>query len=134
MSILPIRIIFITSQSKGQSSYLNELVPIQYVKEAYSFKIVDNLQMSMFNKLKSTLTSIRDEEGEQPRRKIDISVLSEEEIKQYKKLLEKFKDNVEALEELSTDNKTAFQEYIKDREKRVQEKQEEGDKGESGDE
>lgn len=52
--------------------------------------------MSMLSKLKNTVSNIMeaDKVAELDKKKIDVSVLSGEEIKVYKKVLEKFKENI----------------------------------------
>ena len=59
----------------------------------------------MLDKLKSTVNKIRDEEKEVVKKRIDISVISGEEIKNYQRALEGVKENVEAIEDISRDNR-----------------------------
>lgn len=69
----------------------------------------------MLSKLKSTVTNIMetDKLSEPEKKKIDVSVLNGEEIKVYKKILEKFKENIETIEELGQTNKDDIVQYIK---------------------
>ena len=67
----------------------------------------------MLNKLKSALDNIRDEQNEGSKKKVDISILNGEEVKIYKKLMEGFKENVEAIEDLSRSNHQDLLSYIK---------------------
>ena len=59
----------------------------------------------MFDKLKNTVNKIREEDKEVVKKRIDISVISGDEIKNYKKALEGVKENVEAIEDISRDNR-----------------------------
>lgn len=54
-----------------------------------------------------------DKLSEPEKKKIDVSVLNGEEIKVYKKILEKFKENIETIEELGQTNKDDIVQYIK---------------------
>ena len=48
----------------------------------------------MLNKLKNTVNKIREEETETVKKRIDISVLSGDEVKNYKEALLQVKDNI----------------------------------------
>lgn len=57
----------------------------------------------MLNKLKNTVVSkIREEEGgESVRKKIDISILSGEDSKNFRKALEKIQENIGTIDDIS---------------------------------
>lgn len=89
--------------------------------------------MSMFNKLKNTLSNIREEDRqhETHKRNIDISFLSLEEIKIYKKILEGFKENIDAIDQIAKNNKEGLKGYIEERAKEAAEKQDQQPAGDT---
>lgn len=62
--------------------------------------------MSVFAKLKNTINKINEEEGQEAiKKKVDISVLNGEEVKIYSKLIERFRQNIEAIEDIGRNNR-----------------------------